>query len=217
LYVSGFSAAIGLITFSISYGILGNAAWVLGITMSIAAGYILATEPRRLNELARIRQAKEAPLLGASVSVRLQATGSRSRTTLGLASSDEGLASYLDNLQKNLLLGFDSTKLTSQRESVVASESVSRILQTIDTLSFAHLEESGLELESLLSSSALGEETKTPIFIAASFFSPIMLVLLAALTHTESVTSLVALGLIDMMILDLAFRVSSTDRENLRV
>jgi hypothetical protein len=207
---------MGLTVFFLSSTILGAASQLLSLIIFVGVAYVLAVEPRRRKELARIRQAREAPTLAASVVVRLRATGSRSRTILGLSSADEDLSLFLMNLQRSVLLGIDVGKFLESRKNPAASLSITKIIQSMGTSSAANLEESGLELESILSSASLGEETKTPVFIAASFFSPIMILLLAAISHSDPLSSLPGLFFLNAFILDIALAGSSSETERLR-
>ena len=59
------------------------------------------------------------------------------------------------------------------------------------------------------------EETKFPVFLTISFFLPIMLMLLAALGHHTDPVAMVSLTFLELVVLDLALALSSTERKRL--
>jgi hypothetical protein len=70
-----------------------------------------------------------------------------------------------------------------------------------------------VELDGIQSSSALGEETKVPVFVAVSFFTPIMLVLFSALTKNTGVFALLSVLFLQIILLDLVYTISSAERQ----
>ena len=77
------------------------------------------------------------------------------------------------------------------------------------------LADEGEELEGMVRGSLSKEETKFPVFLTISFFLPIMLMLLAAIGHHTDLLAMVSLTFLEVVILDVALSLSSTERKGL--
>ena len=205
------AAGVGLATFSY----VGQLSWVLGAVVGAAAAYTTAAVPQRALEKSALLQARESPTLAASGAVYLQGTGSKAKTVLMLHSEEPLLSSVLEDMKRRTLLGNDAAGSLKRSEAMVRSESVLRILRSIARAQGERLQDEGEELESVVRSSVSGEETKFPVFMTISFFMPIMLMLFAAMEHHTDPVAIVSLAFLEVVILDLALSISSTERRRL--
>jgi hypothetical protein len=200
--------------FTISLGELSSA---FSIVFAVGSAYLIMSEPTRSFDKANLMQAREAPVLAAAVAVHLQTTGSKSKAILMLNSEEEELSLMFDDLKRRTLLGIDPAISIRDLSPRIASTSVFRILYSIIDHASKRLEDAGEEMEGIFRASAMSEETKVPIFIAVSFFTPIMLVLLAAIMPGISLFTISSLALLQFVILDLTFSFSSTERKKISI
>jgi hypothetical protein len=191
---------------------LGSVSLVLGVMAGACGGYLISTGPRRTVRLAAFRQTLEAPSLAASSNIYLKSTGSRSKTFLMLRAEEPLLAAFLAEVRRRVLLGYDASSATSgaRPESHVFSESVKTVIDSVVGVDKARIDEGGDELDGILNSSGLDEETKMPLFIAVSFFLPIMLMLFAAITKGTGQEAIAALVVLEVVLLDLTLAVSGS-------
>ena len=204
-------AAVGALVLVIGSVLLGPVSFVLACLTGGASVYIVASAPKRLLSRTAFLQALEAPSLAASASIYLKSTGSRSGTLL-LIRGDEGyLKAALRDARRMTLLGIDSSGLDWAKEKIV-SQSVAAVLASISRIDKVRSGDGSEELEGILSAADLYEETRLPMFIAVSFFLPIMLMLFAAMTHNTGFVALGGLAIIEVVILDIALSVSSNSQ-----
>ncbi len=194
---------------------LGQLSLVLGAVVGIAAAYSVAAMPKRAMEKSAMVQAREAPTLAASGAVYLNGTGSKAKTVMMLRSEEPMLSSVIRAMKRETLLGFDPSATLKRFEALVQSPSSLSVLRAIVRAQGESLEDRGEEMESVLRSSASGEETKFPVFMTIAFFLPIMLMLFAALEHHSDPIALVSLSFVEIVVLDLALSISSTERRKL--
>ena len=211
LSVVGPALAVGLAT----EPIVGQIAYLLAVVVGAASGFTVASLPRHELERSALIQAGEAPALAAAGAVYLQGTGSKSKTILMLKSEEPLLSSALGAMKKGTLLGVDSSETLRGVEDRVQSESVLRVLNSIVRAQGARLQDEGEELESAVKESSSGEETKFPVFLTISFFLPIMLMIFASMEHRVDPVAMVTLAFLEVVVLDLALSLSSTDRRRL--
>jgi len=209
------SCSVGSAVTLATYHILGQLAVVLGAIVALGSGYAVAALPRRSVERSAIRQAGESPALAAAASVYLQSSGSKSKTLLMIGSEEPRLSALLGELRRNVLLGFDPAEAYVRLGGRVESESVSKILGSVVRARGERLADEGEELEGIVTGSLSREETKFPVFLTISFFLPIMLMLLAAIGHHTDPVSMVSLTFLELVVLDLALALSSTERARL--
>ncbi len=209
------SSLVGSAVVLVTYHLLGQLAVVLGAIVALGSGYALAALPRRSVERSAIRQAGESPALAAAASVYLQSSGSKSKTLLMLQSEEPRLSALLSELRRDMLLGIDPAETYARMGGRTESESVSKILGSVVRAQGERLADEGEELEGIVNGSLSREETKFPVFLTISFFLPIMLMLLAALGHHTDPVSIVSLTFLEVVILDLALTLSSTERARL--
>jgi hypothetical protein len=207
----GVSAAVAIVTFPF----LGQLALVLAAVVALGAGYALAALPRRSIEWSALRQARESPSLAAAASVYLQSTSSKSKTLMMLRSDEPRLSSLLLELRRTTLLGIDAEDSYGRAGGRAESESASRILASVVRAQGERLADEGEELEGMVATSLSREETKFPVFLTVSFFMPIMLMLLAAIGHHTDPVAMVSLTFLEVVVLDLALSLSSTERRRL--
>ena len=191
---------------------VGDASLVLGMIAAGGASYLVATAPRRLVQRAAFEQTLEAPSFAASSNIYLRSTSSRSKTLLLVRAGEPRLASFLEAVRKRVLLGYDAGAAieAGRPASHLFSESVRAVMSTIVGIGRARVEEGGEELDGILNSSGLDDETKLPLFIAVSFFLPIMLMLLAATTKGTGPVTMSALVVIEVVVLDITLAISGS-------
>lgn len=215
LIVATVSIAPAAAVLVVTVPFIGQAAAVLGLVVGAAAAYTAAAFPKRALERSALLQAREAPTLAASGAVYLQGTGSKSKTVLMLHSDEPLLSSQLDDMKRQTLLGIDASGSLKSSVDRVQSESALRILHSIVRAQGERLQDEGEELESAIRSSVSGEETKFPVFMTIAFFLPIMLMIFAAMEHHADPVAIVSLAFLEIVVLDLALSISSTERRRL--
>ncbi|HEV2389956.1 MAG TPA: hypothetical protein VGS04_04445, partial [Nitrososphaerales archaeon] len=151
----------------------------------------------------------------AASNIYLKSTSSRSKTFLALRAEEPRLSSFLLEVRKRVLLGYDasSSAIGAQPESHVFSESVKTVLSSVVGVDRARVDEGSDELDGMLNSSGLDEETKMPLLIAVSFFLPIMLMLFSAMTKQTGALALGALVVLEVVVLDLTLAISGSSVE----
>ena len=132
-----------------------------------------------------------------------------------IRSEEPRLSSLLGELQRSMLLGVDPAEAYAKLGGRAASESASKILGSVVRAQGERLADEGEELEGIVTGSLSREETKFPVFLTISFFLPIMLMLLAAIGHHTDPVAMVSLTFLEVVILDLALALSSTERARL--
>lgn len=188
----------------------GSAALLLAAMAGAAAAYLVSTAPKRAVGRAAFGQTVEAPSFAASANVYLLSTSSRSKTLLMLRAEEPRLGSFLRDVGRRVLLGYDapSAVRAAGPGEHVFSESAKTVVDSVVGVDRSRVEEGGDELDGLLSSSGLEEETKLPLFIAVSFFLPIMMMLFCAVTRHTGAASIGGLVVLELVVLDLALAVS---------
>jgi hypothetical protein len=199
----------------VTYPFLGQLALVLGAVVGLGSGYSVAAIPRRSIERSALEQARESPALAAAASVYLQSSGSKSKTVLMLRSEEPRLSAILGELRRTTLLGMDPADSYARMGGKAESESVSKVLGAVVRAQGERLVDEGEELEGMVIASLSKEETKFPVFLTISFFLPIMLMLLAAIGHHTDPIAMVSLTFLDLVVMDLALALSSTERKRL--
>lgn len=191
---------------------VGPASTFLGAVAACGVSYIVFTAPRRSIDRASFDQTVEAPSFAAASNIYLSSTCSRSKTLLLLRAEEPYLSSFLLRVKKKVLLGHDAPAATRDcmPQNYLFSESIRGVLNSIVGLSRTRVEEGGEELDAILSSSGLDEETKLPVFISVAFFLPIMLMLFSAMAKQITPLALGALFVLEAIILDIVLAVSRT-------
>ena len=189
---------------------IGSISVVLGAMAAAGAGYLVTTAPRRIVRMAAFRQTLEAPSFAASSNIYLKSTSSRSKTFLMLRAEEPRLRSFLADVRRHILLGYDapSATLGARPQSHVFSESVRTVISSVVGVDRARIEEGADELDGILNSGGLDEETKLPLLMAVSFFLPIMLMLFAAMTKGTGLAAMGALVVLEVVVLDITLAIS---------
>ncbi len=206
---ASFFAVVALIAEVLRIGSVGV---VLGMIAGAGAGYLVSTAPRRMVGKAGFEQTIEAPSFAASSNIYLKSTSSRSKTFLMLRAEEPRLRSFLFQVRRQILLGYDAPSAVqgARPESHIFSESIRTVLNSVVGVGKSRVEEGGEELDGILNSSGLDEETKLPLFIAVSFFLPIMLMLFAATAKGTGLLAVAALVVLEIVILDITLAVSGS-------
>ena len=191
---------------------IGSVSFVLAALAAGGAGYLLSTAPRRIVRMAAFQQTLEAPSFAASSNIYLKSTSSRSKTFLALRAEEPRLSSFLAEVRRRVLLGYDASSATlgARPEIHVFSESVRTVVDSVVGVDRARVEEGSDELDGILNSSVLDEETKMPLLIAVSFFLPIMLMLFAAMTKGTGEAAIASLFVLELIVLDLTLAMSGS-------
>jgi hypothetical protein len=191
---------------------IGSVSFVLGAMAAAGAGYLVSTTPRRIVRMAAFQQTLEAPSFAASSNIHLRSTSSRSKTLLALRAEEPRLSSFLAEVRRRVLLGYDASSATlgARPENHVFSESVRTVINSVVGVDRARVEEGSDELDGMLNSSGLDEETKLPLLIAVAFFLPIMMMLFAAMTKVTSQEAIGALVVLEVIVLDLTLAISGS-------
>jgi hypothetical protein len=191
---------------------MGSVSFPLAMMAAGVAGYLAFTAPGRMLRAVEFQQTREAPAFAASSNIYLKTTGSRSKTLLMLRAEERDLASYLAQVRRRTLLGYDAASSTreSGTEGRVLSESVRTVISSVVGVDQARVEEGAEELEGVMNASGLDDETKLPVFVAVSFFLPIMLMLFAAMTKETSIVAIAALVALEVVVLDLTLAASES-------
>jgi hypothetical protein len=191
---------------------IGSVEVALGMIAGAGAGYLVSTAPRRVAAKAGLEQTVEAPSFAASSNIYLKSTSSRSKTFLMLRADEPRLRSFLFQVRRQILLGYDASSAVQRAgpQSHIFSESIRTVLNSVVGVGRSRIEEGGEELDGIMNSDALSEETKLPLVIAVSFFLPIMLMLFAATTKAMGPVSMAALLALEVVILDITLAVSGS-------
>jgi hypothetical protein len=189
---------------------MGSVSLALGAMAAAGAGYLVTTAPRRIVRIAAFQQTLEAPSLAASSNIYLKSTSSRSMTFLMLRANEPRLRSFLAEVKRQTLLGYDASTATqgARPQSHIFSESTRTVIGSVVGVDRARVEEGADELDGILNSGGLDEETKLPLLIAVSFFLPIMLMLFAAMTKATGLAAICALLVLEVVVLDIALAIS---------
>lgn len=197
-----------------TFEIFGTASVLLCLVVGGLAAYVVAGIPKRVLDRAAVMQARDAPVLAASAAIFLESTGSRSKTVMMLRSPEPRLSTIIEQAKRSTLLGKDTSAAFTEAAEVRA-DSVLSILGSIVRAEGGRLSDEGEELEGMVRASLSVEETKFPVFLAVSFFLPIMLMILAAIGHHDQTFDVVSLAFVEIIVLDLALSFSSTERRRL--
>jgi len=208
--------ALASLTYAVAGSLLGGAGAEVELVLGGVGAYLVASAPKRSIEAAAARQASEAPVLAVEATVNLESTGSRTKALLALSPLEGGMQKALLDAKKEVLLGFSPSEALSGAETAVFSPSAARVLAETASAWRGELSEGGEEWEGQARSAELEEETKAPVLLAACFFAPIMLLLFAVVSHQTSPASLTGLVALQVIVLDLTLRFSSSERSKIR-
>lgn len=150
----------------------------------------------------------------AATAVDLKATGSAGRTVLLMEAAEAELRKCLEEAKRGVLLGCPPEAAVNDACSRISHQAISNGLLSV-LASKREVPEEGEDAESMVSYASLAEETKVPLFIAVSFFAPIMLLLLVLLGGQETFRAIAEVVALDIIILDVAFTFSAAERRRL--
>lgn len=204
----------GIAVYCLTAGILRGAAIELAVLIALVLSYLALSFPKRLLDSASLSQSREAPMLAVMGSANAEATCSRTKTLLFLASGEPAVAAVLGTVRRRILLGFTPASAVAQVEGKIASYSTRSTLMLLATRP-GEVPEGGEESNSITQSSQLGEESKLPLFIAMAFFTPIMLLLFVIFSHIWDPVSLGEVIALQVVLLDVGFYFSSAERGRL--
>ncbi|HXW37267.1 MAG TPA: hypothetical protein VEJ36_05135 [Nitrososphaerales archaeon] len=208
----GVAGACGVTIYLASGSVLGADGPLLSVILSAVVFYLVMTTPRRLLQMESLVQSRQAPLLASSCASNFEASHSRAKALLLLPHVGGRLEHILTEAKKQVLLGRsvpDSLEFVRTRAT---SRSVRTLLVSLARTDPRSLEEKGDESRGLFREFRLSEETKVPLFMAVSFFSPIMLTLLAVLARFADPREYAGLATLEVAVLDICFYYSLSER-----
>lgn len=207
-FAGALGLAAGLLVWTTTRGVMGDDAPILSALVSVMVFYLASSLPRRAEASASLSQSREAPALAVLGSATLEATNSRSKSVMMLVSGEKVVSSLLKRVRREILLGCPPEVAVTQAQSL-ASSSTYEVLRSLASPERWNIEEEGEEASAIEKSSQLGEETRSPLFIAAAFFVPLMLLLYAVMAHISATLELAELIVIQVVLLDVAFYFST--------
>ena len=209
---AGAAAAAALATRLAVGDSLGQAAAPTTLAVAALVFYIVLSTPRRLLDGERVAQARESPLLVASAAACLTVTGSRPRTLMLLRARDPVLSSALAESGRRVLLGERIENALGSSTRGLPSYSAAAALEALASFEPRAMDRGDEEMRGLESSSELRRETRIPVLTTVCFFTPILLVLYAVLSHSYDPGKLGELAAFEFIVVDLAFYLSASDR-----
>ena len=171
--------------------------------------------PKRLLETSSLSQSREASALSMMASVDFEATHSRSRTLLMLTPAEEDIRRALERIKRAILLGVAVGPAVDGSAELLVSDSAANVLRKAATVSPESMEEGGEENRGIVNALQLGEESKLPLFMTVCFFTPILLLLYAVFSRLEDPRSLSELVGVQLVVLDISFHFTSSERRRL--
>ena len=185
-------------------------ALVLSALVGAMVFYLGCSLPKRFEASASLSQSKESPALAVLGSATLEATHSRSKAVILLRSGEPSISSVLESVRRDVLLG-RPPEVAAEKASILASSSPREVLQSVCSPDRLSVSDAGEEALAIERTSQLGEETRSPLFIAAAFFVPLMLLLYAVMAHISEPVNLAELVVLQVVLLDVAFYFSTSD------
>ena len=210
LFAGSISVSSGVIVFATTRSIMAANSPILGGLVSAIVFYLGCSLPKRIEASESFVQSKEAPALAVLGSATLEATHSRSKAVLLLRSGNRAISSTLEGVRREILLG-SPPDVAVECAPPLESGSASEVLRSICSPERLSITEGGEEAVAIEKSSQLGEETRSPLFIAAAFFVPLMLLLYAVMDHISEPIGLAELVVLQIILLDVAFYFSTSD------
>jgi len=204
------SIGSGALVYSITERMMASDSVVLGAIVAIMVFYLSCSLSKRIEASASLSQAKEAPALAVLGSATLEATRSRAKAVLLLKSDEDSIASALESVSRKVLLGCPPGVAVRELESL-SSGSALEVLQSLASPESSLAPQEGEEVAAIENSSRLSEETRSPLFMAAAFFTPLMLLLYVVMAHVGGAAELAELVVLQIVLLDIAFYFSTSD------
>ena len=185
--------------------VLGQAKIAILLVAAILVFYVTMSAPRRQLDRQRVAQARESPLLSASVQACLKVTGSKSKTFMLIRPRERTLSAAVKETARRILLGIRAEAAATESCHTIASYSAAAALQSVAVAGAREFVGEDEEFRGLAMSTELSMETKLPIFMTVCFFAPIMIMLYALFSHVYQPEQLVELGAFEFAVIDLAF------------
>lgn len=210
--VTAFSISVFIVSLFLTLRLIGTTGIAFSVILGIVSGYILFTEPLRVARYSSLIQSEEASTFFSFISTAHSVTGSRTRPIMLLEPRDFSFSNAIVKMKRSILLGRDleGTIQILERESF--SSTLSSALSAYKSRSGWKRIEWEEEYSASISTSLLTHETKVPLFIAAVFFSPILLTFLSITSHLYSSSHLLYIFLFNLVLVDLAYFYSSSER-----
>lgn len=212
LFILSVSISVFTISLFITLQLIGETGIIVSTFISLTSGYIVATEPLRDARYKGLIQSSEAGIFSSFINTSNIVSGSRTRPILLLHSEDFSFSNELKEVKRFIMLGNSLETSFGRIEKRVFSSSLFSSITSYVSRSGRRRIEYEYEYSSYLSSSMIEQETKVPIFVAVVFFSPILLTFLSVIAHIYSTIELFYLFLLNLLLSDVAYFYSSTER-----
>ncbi|HYB45348.1 MAG TPA: hypothetical protein VEC92_02385 [Nitrososphaerales archaeon] len=210
VFAGSLAGGSGLVVFSTTRDMMATDSPILSALVAAMVFYLACSLPRRVEASASFSQSREAPALAVLGSATLEATRSKSKAILFLRSGESAISSVLEGVRRDILLG-SPPDVAVEQAAALASSSTYEVLKSICSPEQLTIADEGEEALAIEKSSQLGEETRSPLFVAAAFFVPLMLLLYAVMSHVAEPLDMVELVVLQVVILDVAFYFSTSD------
>lgn len=202
------AAFTGMIIWLSLGDVLGGIIWEFDAVCSALVFYVVVSIPRRVIEARKVSQSREAVFLASVAAASSRVIGSRNRTVFLLRSREGEIEEALEDARRAICLGTRADAATASAASKLVSYSASNVVLGIGQRRDV-IPEGGEENQGLEASNQMAAETKLPVYMTVSFFTPIMLLLYAVFSHLSAPLQLAELVLLEVVILDLAFYLCS--------
>lgn len=189
--------------------VLGQAKPAVLLLVSSMVFYLVISTPRRLLDVQRAEEAREAVLLSTAAKACLNVTGSRPRTLMLLKPKEPALAASMGTAARMVLLGARVEDALADASKGLASYSAAAALRSLASLRPEGFDSGDEETRGLAASRDLSMETKVPVFMTVCFFAPILMLLYAVFSQAYGATSLVELTSLEFILVELAYHLSS--------
>jgi hypothetical protein len=211
----GAAAGIGvsLALFAATSSVMGGASEWVCFLVGGAAFYAVSTSPRRAMDGERTSQARDSPALTAAVLTGLEATGSGAKTIMALSSGDRQVTAAICDARRRMLLGHGLSESVSGAAESLVSQSARNALLAVDPKAHSPFDDDGREVEGIVRASDLADDTKLPLFMTFSFFTPIMLMLYAVLSHLTGQWDMVEMTVLEFAVLEVVYLLTAARRE----
>lgn len=204
------AAASGTVVLAATARVMAGDSPIVSALVSVTVFYLACSLPKRVEASEALSQSKEAPALAVLGAAVYGATHSRSKAVLLLRSGEKAIGSILAGARRDVLLGRPAD-VAMARAATLASSSALEVLRAITSPDQIAASDEGEEALAIEKSSQLGEETKSPLFFAAAFFVPLMLLLYAVMAHVAESLELAELVVLQVVLLDIAFYFATSD------
>lgn len=207
-----FSSLSFLFIFFITKAILPESSIFLSVIISLAIAYLLYTSPNRIIRYTKIKQSSESEIFDSYINSAAYIMSSKTRPILLTDWSKMSISPILRDIKRLILLGITVKKSFIQKQEYIFSESLKNSIKAYTSKGLeriANVDEFSREVLFMQEN----YETKSPIFVAVCFFSPVLLLILILFAHLYTPEKISFVLLLDVIIVDIGFFFSSAERK----